>query len=412
MEAVLVDLLDGRIVPLRRRAPGLPSDLLAIVGKAMAVRPEDRYANAGELAIDLKRFQRGQLVAARRYSAWQRASRWIGKHCAAVAVAAVAAVVVGGIGVAGVTSVVHEKTRAANAEQLALTNRRDAEDLMDFMLVDLHRELESVGKVDLMFGVASRARDYYDRKAIVDRRAILARENLADVLDDQGATRAALDEHLASLALVETFAIAEPASTAWRHDLALAHRKAGYVLYQLGELTASVGEFRASCAAARSAADGDWELEVEEADLGLAGAQRALGDAAGALATARGALVLATDRTRVDPSRRREVMVAENRVGDALRALGDHTGELAAYRAALAIADRLAQVATDGPAQHDLALAYAHVGHALDSLGDRPNARNAFEVAEQLDRMLVLRDPANATWQRDLATAEDALAKL
>jgi hypothetical protein len=68
------------LVPLAAHEPRLPPDLLAIVGKALAADPQARYATAFELADDLKRFQAGQLVAARRYSTLARAARLVARH--------------------------------------------------------------------------------------------------------------------------------------------------------------------------------------------------------------------------------------------------------------------------------------------------------------------------------------------
>jgi serine/threonine protein kinase len=78
------------LVPLSALEPRLPSDLLAVVAKALAKEPQARYATAFELAEDLKRFQAGQLVAARRYSSLARAARLAARHPVA-AVATVAA---------------------------------------------------------------------------------------------------------------------------------------------------------------------------------------------------------------------------------------------------------------------------------------------------------------------------------
>ena len=75
------------IVPLATLEPRLPSDLLAIVAKALAAEPAARYATAFELAEDLKRFQAGQLVAARRYSPAARAARMAARHPFAAALA-------------------------------------------------------------------------------------------------------------------------------------------------------------------------------------------------------------------------------------------------------------------------------------------------------------------------------------
>ena len=55
----------------------MPVDLLAIVARAMARAPADRYADARGLAEDLRRFQAGQLVGAHRYSWQQHMARWL-----------------------------------------------------------------------------------------------------------------------------------------------------------------------------------------------------------------------------------------------------------------------------------------------------------------------------------------------
>src|SRR5262249_44754139 len=52
--------------------------------KAMARRRDDRYPSATELVDELMRFQTGQLLASRRYSAWERAQRFVAKHRALV----------------------------------------------------------------------------------------------------------------------------------------------------------------------------------------------------------------------------------------------------------------------------------------------------------------------------------------
>jgi eukaryotic-like serine/threonine-protein kinase len=70
----------ARLVPLASLEPRLPSDLLAIVDKALAADAARRYPSAFELADDLKRFASGQLVAARRYSPLTRAGRFAARH--------------------------------------------------------------------------------------------------------------------------------------------------------------------------------------------------------------------------------------------------------------------------------------------------------------------------------------------
>jgi eukaryotic-like serine/threonine-protein kinase len=53
----------GKVRPLAEREPGAPTDLVAIVERAMAPVPGERYPDAGELATELRRFLTGQLVS-------------------------------------------------------------------------------------------------------------------------------------------------------------------------------------------------------------------------------------------------------------------------------------------------------------------------------------------------------------
>jgi WD40 repeat protein len=64
-------------VPLRVREPRVPVDLAAILEKAMAREPGDRYQTARELAGDLRRYQAGRYVEARAYAWWEPPLRWL-----------------------------------------------------------------------------------------------------------------------------------------------------------------------------------------------------------------------------------------------------------------------------------------------------------------------------------------------
>lgn len=72
--------------------PAIPRDLAAIVCKAMAPDLANRYANAGELVDDLRRFQTGQLVRAQEYSPATLVWRWVQRYRALLATAALAVV--------------------------------------------------------------------------------------------------------------------------------------------------------------------------------------------------------------------------------------------------------------------------------------------------------------------------------
>ena len=75
-QAVADRVARGRIAPLAERCPGLPEDLGTIVGKAMELDYEQRYASAAELSDDLDRWLGGFPILARPSSRLQRLTKF------------------------------------------------------------------------------------------------------------------------------------------------------------------------------------------------------------------------------------------------------------------------------------------------------------------------------------------------
>src|SRR5262249_15522859 len=91
-------------------------ELETIVLKAMAKNPEERYASAGELADDLRRFLDDQPVRARRPGLGVRAAKWARRHRRVVTAAVLGAgAAVVGLGVCNWhVSGAEAQARAAN----------------------------------------------------------------------------------------------------------------------------------------------------------------------------------------------------------------------------------------------------------------------------------------------------------
>ncbi|HEX3483013.1 MAG TPA: serine/threonine-protein kinase [Kofleriaceae bacterium] len=104
--------------PLGELVPRAPADLRAIVERAMAHDRQARYRTAVQLAEELRRFQAGQLLRSREYSARELVARWIRRHRAAVAVGAAAIGVVAVVAAISVQQIVarERETRRALAE--------------------------------------------------------------------------------------------------------------------------------------------------------------------------------------------------------------------------------------------------------------------------------------------------------
>ncbi len=79
-----------------RRAGRCPldTDIETIVAKALAKEPERRYATAGELATDVRRYMRGEAIAARPASAVYRARKFVRRRRVALGLSGLAAAAV------------------------------------------------------------------------------------------------------------------------------------------------------------------------------------------------------------------------------------------------------------------------------------------------------------------------------
>lgn len=67
-------------VALRKLNRSIPADLETVVLKCLATEPGERYATAGELADDLRRFLAGKATLARPITVRQRLGRWVRRH--------------------------------------------------------------------------------------------------------------------------------------------------------------------------------------------------------------------------------------------------------------------------------------------------------------------------------------------
>ncbi|MGH7135364.1 MAG: tetratricopeptide repeat protein, partial [Pirellulales bacterium] len=120
------------VAPCRRRR-SVPADLETIVLKALDKESGGRYATAGELAADLRRFLNDQPVHARRPRLADRARKWSRRHkhlVTAAGLAVVAAVVVLGISNYRINEALTKAQKATASEKLAriaATNAAESE---------------------------------------------------------------------------------------------------------------------------------------------------------------------------------------------------------------------------------------------------------------------------------------------
>jgi tetratricopeptide (TPR) repeat protein len=117
----------GDIAPPRSIKPNIPRPLEAICMKAMALKPEDRYPGAKELADDIERWFGDEPVTAYREPWPARAARWMRKNPAVVAACIVAVPLL--VVIALVLNIY--KARETRAKLEAIENYQLARDAVD-----------------------------------------------------------------------------------------------------------------------------------------------------------------------------------------------------------------------------------------------------------------------------------------
>lgn len=102
----------GPPIPLVELARDAPPEIRAIVTKAMARDPADRFQSARELADDLQRFQTGQLTHTHLYTSGELLRLWMRRHRAVLRVAAVFTSALIILGILAIVRIMQERDHA------------------------------------------------------------------------------------------------------------------------------------------------------------------------------------------------------------------------------------------------------------------------------------------------------------
>lgn len=159
---IIAKIVNGELVPIRQVRPDLSDDLAAIVMKALAFAPEQRYATCAAFAADIRSHLAGQAVVARRRNLVERLGAWLQRHRRRLAAAGLAAALAGG-GIAG--TVWYDQRRQRLAAEAALAEARAAASSGDWSRAlarasaagDRSEALALVGRAEAEIGRAAAA---------------------------------------------------------------------------------------------------------------------------------------------------------------------------------------------------------------------------------------------------------------
>jgi serine/threonine protein kinase/tetratricopeptide (TPR) repeat protein len=217
----------------RRLQRAIPRELETIALKCLVKNPAERYATAGELAADLRRFLADQPVTARRPTSGQRVRKWAKRHQPAVVTAGVCAVatLVLAIALLAVSNVrvSAEKRQKDDALAVALANLTTAREAVDQMLTEVGQsDLADVPQMEpLRRALLEKALRFYQgflrdhptdpaiRRETANAYALIG--TVYDELGDYAKAEQALQE---SIHLLERLADEFPAEPAYRAALA------------------------------------------------------------------------------------------------------------------------------------------------------------------------------------------------
>jgi serine/threonine-protein kinase len=429
----------------RRLSERVPHDLETICLKCLHKQPARRYASAGALADDLRRYLRGVPITARPVSRAERAWRWCRRNPVVATLAVGLLLAAAGLAV-GLVVVNAEKVRtrqalaaesealkrsqaseksASEQRQLALKTVRQVVDDIHARLKDRpgHAELRKALLAQALAGLQDVARAA-DTAAQVDHATIWVYFELGDLFlfIEEGGTAQAKKQYERAHELSRQLVDLDPGNAEAQRDLAISYDKLGNVQMQLGDSKAALAAYQQSLAVNERLARA--EPQSEQAQRGLAvsycnlgDARIQLGDSQAALAAYKQGLAGFERLARANPQStqaQRDLSLCHDRLGDVwLRQLGDPRAARTAYQKSLAVAERLARADPQSTqAQRDLSITYERLGDVQMQLGEKKAALAAYRQSLAVAEPLARADPQNAQARRDLSVSYEKMAEV
>ena len=312
---------------------------------------------------------------------------------------------------------------AERARREAEHRRRQAEDLIGFMLGDLRRRLEEVNRLDVLDAAGNRALAYFDQvpetQLTGDELALRVQAigQVAQVRRSQGDLPAALK----ALRKAEALAASLGPKSEWQSIRAENVNLLGQVLLEQGDVDGALGEWRkcldlAQKQLALHPGEAAWMTNVALAHHNIGTLLEFKGDLDGALRSYRQSLALQRRLEAAgpaDPERLGQIAATLAFVSNCLEKKGELAGALAERRNYLAIQERAAALAPADPVRkYDVAVARGFVAGLLALRGDAEGARGLYQSGLAPMAELAGHDPENADLQRWLGAFHGALGML
>jgi serine/threonine-protein kinase len=320
-----------------------------------------------------------------------------------------------------------ERTLAQKAEAEARQRRVQADSMLEFMLGDLRKKLEPLGRLDVLDDVGARALAYMsslDPKTLTTEelaKSSKALYQLGEVRMGQGRLDEATKALTQSLAFMQTASRRAPADRQLQLELGTAHFWVGNAYQTRGDLPHALEHFTAyldiaEALAKRDPPNAQYQAERAAGHGNVGSILERQGKLSEALHHYDIALSVKRALIAADPGnnqRRAELAMSINKIGYVHYKLADLRGARQQFDEEIAL--RRALVASDPKQaqwQERLGIAYAFLGHVCEDMGDAEAAAVNIDLELAIERRLVELDPTNAPWKRNLALGLGRLANL
>ncbi|MCB2155949.1 tetratricopeptide repeat protein [bacterium] len=318
-----------------------------------------------------------------------------------------------------------EAFRQAQEERdRARSARARAEDLVGFMLLDLHTGLRRIGKLDVLQKIAEKAYEYYESFPIDEQgveslhKRALSLHHIGEVLREQGNLEQALRTFTEFKGLAKQLIERDPENDRWAQDLAEAYSKMGEVLYEQRDLEGTLRAYSSALEVRIPLAakyPDDFEIQNKLAwvygGMGtvrwrLDRIEKALDDLHKSIEI-REKLI---EREPDNPAWKDHLAWSMNCIGPIYMAAGEKSKAVAAYDRAIQLRKDVLHVdPTFASAQRGLAWSYGCIGYLHQQLADYRKAERAYQGALDILRRQAEQDPTNDRLRRDIAWSLGAL---
>ena len=394
-----------------RRARELRGDLDTIVARALKKVPAERYANAADLADDLRRTLAHEPIAARPDTWTYRSAKFLRRHRLAVVAGTLAAVAL-----TATAGVAWREARQAQQQQA------QAEGLIEFMLGDLPGKLKPVGRLDALDAVGDRALAYYAAQspARLDADSLGRRARALHLIGEIAEQRGRLDEaasrfgaaHDATGELLARY----PDSPEHVFNHSQSAFWVGVIARRLGQRDAAEAAWQRYQALAQQGAllqpeRTDWRVEIAYAGQNLGVLQLESDRPADALRAFEQTLQAWRSVLDDQPAMALELGNTLGWIAKAHEAQQDPAAAITAQRAKIDAVQAMPDAARNREVQYLVANALFEIGQLSLALGRRDDAADHAQQALGRFQTLVQLDPDNLDWLSQLAWARLSLAE-